>query len=301
VGTAAPALAATVGLVLALALNGRAAHADPCTGISSEGGRFAACFDPGNRLSVTGGNEGFGGGIAIRNTIDFEDEPDLVWKMSHDVADVTRSFDDSELSALIYRGVFLRHSRDGHIVLPIGETPKNIFLPFDIGALVEVGQLRWVRTGSSDLEVVRTAMLVDLARTRDFRTRLAIGPVASWDITFDDSKAIAVTDQRVAPFSSLLVDCHLESHSGLTFGDLRVDGGYAWHTTTSWAPRMRAEADFERVVIAINDRPVALYANALYDSDTKEAIAGIGVRVVLVQRRDPRVSLNPPSVAMAAR
>jgi hypothetical protein len=293
VGAAAPALIAALGLALAA----RVAHADPCTALSTEGGRFAACFDPGNRLSLTMGTDGYGGGIAIRHTIDFEDEPDLVWKMEHAIAEVTHGVSDGDIDAVVYRGRYLRHSRDGHIVLPIGGSPKNIFLPFDIGAFVEVGRLRWLRDARSDLDVIETAVLVDFARTRDFRTRLAIGPVASWDITFDHTGPLAVTDQRVAPFSALLTDLHLESHDGLTLGDLRVEAGSAWHSASGWAPRARAEALLERVVIAVNDRPISLFANAVYDSDSREAIAGIGVRLVLVQRRDPRVSLDPPRVA----
>jgi hypothetical protein len=289
-----------LGTVAALLLVAAPAHADPseCTGLSTEHHRFAACFDPGNRLTLTVGTEGYGGGIAVRHTIDFEDEPDLVWKMDHTIAETTHGLTDGSLSTLIYRGRFLRHARDGHITIPIGNTPKNVFLPFDIGALVEVGRLHYLPTSRSDLDVVSTALLIDLARTRDFRTRFAIGPVGSWDLTFDSTHT--VTDQRVAPFSALLADFHLESHSGLTIADVRADGGYAWHTTGSWAPRIRAEADLERVVVAVNDHPIALYASALYDSDTKEAIAGVGLRVVLVQRRDPRVSLNPPAVAVAA-
>ncbi len=295
-GAASPALAAAIGL----ALFARVAHADPCTGISSEGGRFAACFDPGNRLSLTGASDGYGGGIAVRNTIDFDDEPDLVWKMDHAIAEATYALDGSSLDGLVYRGRYLRHSRDGHIVLPTGGAPKNIFLPFDIGAIVEVGRLHWLRDGRSDVDVIETAILVDFARTRDFRTRLAFGPVASWDVTFDHAQGYAVSDQRVAPFSALLADLHLESRDGLTLGDVRLEGGTAWHSTSGWKPRARAELLLERVVIAINDRPVSLFANAVYDSDSGEKIAGIGVRVVLAQHRDPRVSLDPPHVDTTA-
>ena len=285
---------------LGLALFARVAHADPCTGISSGGGRFAACFDVGNRLSLTLGTDGYGGSIAIRHTIDFEDEPDLVWKMDHAIVQVTHGLDDGEVSGLVYRGRFLRHSRDGHIVLPLGSTPKKVFLPFDIGALVEVGRLRWLRDARSDLDVIETAVLVDFARTRDFRTRFALGPVASWDVAFDHAQRIAIADQRVAPFSALLADLHLEARDGLTFGDVRLEAGTAWHSTSGWAPRTRAEVVFERIVIAVNDRPIALVATAVYDSASGEASAGIGLRVVVVQHHDPRVSLDPPKVATTA-
>jgi hypothetical protein len=305
-----PVRAAVTAALALVAVTAPAARADPdsCTALSSGGGRFAACFDPGNRLSLTAGSEGVGAGIAVRGTIDFVDEPDLVWKMDHAIAEATFALGDAggttdgAFTATLYRGRFLRHARDGHIVIPLGGTPKKVFLPFDIGALVEVGHLYWLPSARSDLQVIETAALVDFARTRDFRTRFAIGPVASWDVAFDHGAAagtaqmpLTVADQRIAPFSALLADLHVESHDGLTLADARLEAGTAWHSTSGWSPHARAEAVLERVVLAVNDRPVALFANAIYDNDTGEKIAGVGLRVVLVQRRDPRVSLSPPA------
>ena len=54
-----------------------------------------------------------------------------------------------------------------------------------------------------------------------------------------------------------------------------------------------AEASLERIVLAINDRPVALFAGVNYDSVRDETIARIGARFVLFDRADPRVSLQP--------
>jgi hypothetical protein len=42
--------------------------------------------------------------------------------------------------------------------------------------------------------------------------------------------------------------------------------------------------------MAINDRPIALYTLARYDSLRAETIAALGVRVVLFERTDPRVA-----------
>jgi hypothetical protein len=294
VGTAARAV------IVVVALAG-VARADPCTGISDGGSRFAACFDPGNRLVLAGASTGVGGELALRHDITFEDEPDLDWKMSHELLDIEYAPESGRFDGLLYRGIFMRHSRDGHVVLPT-DPPRKVFLPFDIGALVEVGHLYWLPSARSDLQVIETAALVDFARTRDFRTRFAIGPVASWDVAFDHGAAagtaqmpLTVADQRIAPFSALLADLHVESHDGLTLADARLEAGTAWHSTSGWSPHARAEAVLERVVLAVNDRPVALFANAIYDNDTGEKIAGVGLRVVLVQRRDPRVSLSPPA------
>jgi hypothetical protein len=55
-----------------------------------------------------------------------------------------------------------------------------------------------------------------------------------------------------------------------------------------------AEATLERIMIAINDRPIALTAGVSYATATDEAIARVGARVVLVHRNDKRVNLKPP-------
>ena len=196
-------------------------------------------------------------------------------------------------SGVVYRGRYLRHARDGHIVLPLG-TPKKVFLPFDIGALAEVGAIRWRAADAiAVLGVVKTAPLIDLSRSRNFRRRLAIGPVARWDIQLE-RHPIAVAHHVVAPFSCALANLHLESQSGRLVGDLRVEAGTAWHGEAGWRPEAVAEATVERIVLAVNDRPIALVLGARYESATDEAIAHVGARVVLFHRRDPRVSLDPP-------
>ena len=280
------ASAALVGAAL-LASAGNA-RADSCVGTSSEGHPFPACFDPGNRLTVSAATDGFGVDLALRHTITFEDEPDLAWKLEHDLLDVQYDSFTDRFAGILYRGRFIRHSRDGHVVIPFGDPPRKLPGRFDIGALFEVGDLRWHGNGDATLEVVKTAALVDLAHTRDFKRRLAFGPVASWNVEMMRSP-IAVVDHRVAPFSSVLAELHLESDNGLTLFDAHGEVGTAWHTGGGWRTQWLAEASLERVVIAINDRPVALFASARYDSSVSDAIAAVGVRFVLVDRADPRV------------
>ncbi|HTR49233.1 MAG TPA: hypothetical protein VMJ10_00920 [Kofleriaceae bacterium] len=286
-GTAAPAL------TIALCAVAAVAHADPCTGTTDAGARFATCFDPGNRLVLDAATSGFGGGIAIRHDITFEDEPDLIWKMSHELANAEWApLDNNRFDGLLYRGIYVRHSRDGHVVLPT-DPPKKIFLPFDIGALVEVGRLETHSPTSATLGIVETAALVDLARSRSARWRAAIGPSASWRVELD-RMPLAISDHAIAPFSSLLVDLHGESDDGLWIGEARGEAGYFWHLDRGWLVEERAEASLERVVLAIDDRPVALYAAVRYESAYAETIAGLGVRFAVFDRADPRVSLHPP-------
>jgi hypothetical protein len=289
VGTAAPAL------LIATVLLGAAspAGAESCTGVAESGGRFATCFDLGNRMSITAGTAGFGMGVAVRHTIKFDDEPDLVWKLEHAGLEANHAVLEDRFSGVVYRGRFLRHARDGHIVIPLGQ-PKKIFLPFDIGAFAEVGRVDWWpdRT-TTRIGVIKAAALIDISRTRDFKRRIAIGPLAKWQVDVPRDH-LAISDHMVSPFSAGLLELHLESNNGRTMGDVRIEAGSTWHSETGWAVDARAEAAVERIVLAVNDRPIAITLNVAYETSTEEATAGVGARIVLFHRRDPRVSLDPP-------
>ena len=268
----------------------RAARAEPCTGTTASGGRFAACFDNGNRLSVTAGSDGFGGALAVRHVITFDDEPDLVWKMEHTMLEATHAGFENRFRGVLYRGRFLRHARDGHIVIPIG-SPKKVFLPFDVGGFAEVGAIRWQPDSAiARLGVVKVAALFDLARTRTFHRRIAIGPVARWDVDVDgDNRELA--EHIVSPFTSGMLELKSETSNGRTVGTIAIEAGTAWRNRIGWQPELRAEASLERIVIAVNDRPIALTLGVGYDSETDRTTARIGARVVLAQHRDPRVRL----------
>ena len=289
--------AASQVVAVAILLAAAPSRADSCTGVTERGARFATCFDPGNRLTLTGdatsaSSIAVGGGIALRHEITFDDDPDLEWKMSHTLIDGSHDTMSSGFDGIVYSGLYLRHSRDGHIVLPFG-VPKKVYLPFDIGALAEVGRFDW-RAGdpTATVSVIRVAPLVDFARTQSERGVLAIGPSAHWDISWDPTMR-AVTEHRVAPFTEGLIDLRLESHDGLTVGDARVEAGTAWRSDTGWRPELRAQASLERTVIAVDDRPVALTAQVQYDSVRSELVASVGARIVLAARTDPRVNLAP--------
>lgn len=286
-GTPTPARLSLFALALVLA--SASAHAENCTGVSGAG-KFALCFDPGNRISVTAGSDGFGGALALRHIVHFDDEPDLVWKLEHTMLDMTHAALTDRFSGALYRGWFMRHARDGHIVLPLG-TPKKVFLPFDVGGFAEVGSIEWRDLPTTRIGVIKTAGLVDFSRTRTFRRRIAIGPSARWDIdVMQDPRSI--TEHFVAPFSTAVANLHLESTNGRLVGDLRAEAGMVWSNLNGWEPNARAEAYLERIMLAINDRPISLVLGVRYESETEETIARVGARIVLFDRHDPRVSLD---------
>jgi len=265
------------------------AHAESCTG-TSPAGKFVLCFDPGNRLSVTAGSDGFGTSVAMRHVIHFDDEPDLVWKLEHTLLDATHAGFEDRFSGVVYRGWFMRHARDGHIVIPLG-TPKKVFLPFDIGAFAEVGSVVWRDQPTTRIGVIKTAGLVDFSRTRTFRRRIAFGPSARWDVDVMQQPR-SITEHFVSPFTTGMANLHLESTNGRLVGDVRAEAGMVWSSKSGWEPGARAEATLERIVLAINDRPISLVLGARYETDTGEAMARVGARIVLFDRRDPRVSMN---------
>jgi hypothetical protein len=278
---------AALAIAAATAFAGSAA-ADPCTGVSSAG-RFALCFDPGNRLSITAGSDGFGATLALRHEIHFDDEPDLVWRLEHTLLDATHAGIENRFSGSLYRAHFIRHARDGHIVIPVGR-PKKVFLPFDIGAFAEVGRVTWSDDSAARLGIVNVAGLVDLARAHSFRGRLAIGPSARWAVDLEQMRALG--DHHVSAFTTGMISLHGESSNGRLVGDLRTEGGMVWHTGRGWEAEVTGEATLERIMLAINDRPIALSLGVRYASETDEAMARVGARIVLAQRRDPRVSLQ---------
>lgn len=284
----------------ALALAAASAIAAParadssCTGTTGSGGRFATCFDLGNRLRLSAGSGGYGGAIQLRHVIRFEDEPDLVWKLEHRFASAEIDWRADHLEGVLYAGRYLRHSRDGHVVLP-GTIPRKIFLPFDVGAEVEVGGIHG-DPGADSLEIgmVRAAALIDLARSPSFRRRLALGAVARWDVDLD-RHPLGLSRHRVTPFSSAVLDAHIESDTGLTAADLAIEGGAAWSSDRGWGPALEARAGVERVLIAVNDRPVSAFFEASYrdlDPGWGDLRAQVGLRFALFQRLDPRVNLR---------
>jgi hypothetical protein len=289
VGTSA---AAGLACALLLAAPPPARAETPCTGITASGGRFATCFDPGNRLFVSAGIDGYGGGIALRHVLRFDDEPDLIWKLEHQILEAHFDRHVDRYHAVVYTGRYLRHARDGHIVLPFS-IGKKIFLPFDIGADAEVGRFSGrIAAPHIDLGVVRTAALIDLSRSESFRRRLCFGAVVRWDARVQ-REPLEVAEHVVAPLTLGVVEAHAESQSGLTVADVRFEGGKSWSIDHGWRTDLSARLSLERILVAINDRPISLILGGHYRGLDEELYGEVAVRFALVQRMDRRVVLRP--------
>lgn len=279
-GAAAKALT-----IVALAIAPATAAAERCVGETDSGERFPTCFDTGNQLFISAGTAGFGGGIRLRHAMRFDDEPDLTWKLEHQLLAGAALGIDREIAAVIYRGRYIRHARDGHLVLPLGK-PKKIFVPFDVGAEASVGEI--IRDHDADgfeLGVVRIAGLLDLARTASFRRRLAIGVLARWDMeVIDAGSELAIAEHRVIPLSGITASAAFESASGLTLGSASFEAGRQWSTLGGWRWGGRARVVAERTLIAINDRPLSIQLEAAARLPDAELRLGINARFAILAK-----------------
>jgi len=260
----------------------RVAHAAPCTSGPADD-PFPICFDPGNRLVLQLGYRGVGGGLDLRHKV-ATDDPDITWRLEHRIAEA--AYDGSAWRGTLYRGRFARHSDDGHIMLPTSP-PRKVFLPFDIGAEADFGA--FVATpGKTQVELglVRTALLFELSRSDSFRRRLVFGIAGRWDVLAPDlHRPFSVAEHFVAPFSLGVAGLHLESDNGLSILDVSVEAGTRFSSQSSWGGVLTATGSVERVVVALNDRPLSLYCQAGWEDPGRGAWVTAGLRFALAGSR----------------
>jgi hypothetical protein len=294
--SAAPATARGLAVAAVLLALCRPAAADECW-VSHRRGPYPVCFDPGNRLRLdaaigavagdsAGGQDGvldrgeLGGAIQLRHVV-AADDPDVTWLLEHQIAAVRIGGDAVRASA--YSGRFVRHASDGRLVLPFGR-PRNLFLPFDIGAEAEVGSLRGsISGGPLHLGAVRTAAVFDLSRTGDFRRRFALGAAARWDIEVDAGSRSARA-HTVAPFSVAAFDLRAESRDGLTAAGLRGEAGAAWSTAVGWRRWVGGEAELERVFLSVQDRPLSVFVSGALEPADESVSGVVGLRIAPLVR-----------------
>lgn len=279
-GTSARSIAVTAALaaLATLLIASQAAHAqgEPCVHTDAWGRVFPVCFDPGNRVLLSASTGGYGGELRVRHRL--SPEPGIWWRLEHRALAAVASAE--RVRGVVYQGRYLRHARDGHIVFPLRPT-KKVFLPFDVGAEAEVGRLDWRYADDAvDLGAVRAALLFELTRASHVRRRLAVGAVARWDMRLGEDVSV-VRAHAVAPFSRALADAYVESRDGLTLAGLRVEAGTAWSSEGGWRESITAEANVERVLIALDDRPLALFVAGGYDGEDRGWRGEVGLRFAL--------------------
>jgi hypothetical protein len=282
--------------LLALALAAQAG--EPCIRTDARGRTFVVCFDPGNRLELTaggvlGGREPVRGGAsevgaAMRWRRDAVTRSGSVeWVRDMTLGEARARFtsgdtDPRAAAVLAWRGTFVRHRASPFVLVP-GPRPFRVPFPFDVGLLAEFGGAAWDASRRRELDVipVRSALLFDLAARARLR-RLAFGPEVSWAVHVAKG---AQPVHRVVPFSGGVVDALAESADGLLAARLTLRGGSSLSVPGGAETYLEASAGIERVVLAVNDRPVAIYAEGAVrgGASGRGAEAGVGLRIGLLR------------------
>jgi hypothetical protein len=175
------------------------------------------------------------------------------------------------IDGALYRGLFLRQSREGTLTLPV-TPPLALTLPFDVGVRIEVGGLRgalWPEPGGPpvDARVFHGEVLADFWRSRQAGRWLTVGVGGRYDVGLrrDDAGA-PLRDHRVSPMSTLAVAFHSERADGLAAGGVRAEASHRWSSARGWERAYRVDADIELTPLAANDRPIALFAIVTADT-----------------------------------
>jgi hypothetical protein len=250
------------------------------------GRRFRIRFDPASQISLglhtafTGGPEDLGHswelglGYSLRSVLEFVQDDDRIrWQLDHRVLGsrigMAASGDLPELDLTAYAGSYLRHTDFPYLTLPT-DPPRRFYFPFDIGMQVEAGRLELSSLNDTDqllrLGVVRAAVLLDPWRSgRDGNSlEFGLGVRYHLDILGDPGLEDGRTIHRVAPFTDLSVRFRYQDADGLTVLDLQARLFPHWASSSGWTMATEGIARMERVLVAVNDQPVALVLSATF-------------------------------------
>jgi len=248
-----------------------AAAGDPCLVIDEAGRSFPTCFDPGNRVEVAAGvraarQDHQAGGQALLLSAAWRWRSDLAgqagaieWRRDQALLDAGASLRHGaveEARALAWRGTLVRRLAEPFILLP-GPRPVRLPFPFDVGVSVQAGGLRWERARERevDLTVLRSTLLLDLARHLGPVRRAAFGPELSYDLWLSRGDRPV---HLLVPFTAAALEVALESADGLWLGGLSARSGAAVRVPGGLAGFASGTLSLERVLVAVNDRPVSL-------------------------------------------
>jgi hypothetical protein len=287
-----PTLTSMLALALASWPNTPRAHAAPSSSATSwttdhDGRRFRVRFDPGHRL-FAGVAAAVGAAGPARPAATLElglslraapppAEAEVFWKRDHHIGHLRLATQPGgfAVAGQLYRGVFLRHSREGSLIIPT-TPPLRLALPFDLGVRVELGRFTRQAAGADvpgglEAELVRGEALVDFLRSERPGRWLGVGWLGSYDVrlgSLPDGRG--ARDHRVMPMTALGVSGRGETDGGLCAGGFRGQWGRAWSTGAGWHSVLRVEAELEVTPLAINDLPVSLALAAGYETATRE-------------------------------
>ena len=264
-------------MIAAALLVALAAAGDPCLATDAAGQPFRTCFDPGNRVEAGVGlragaaGAGKGGGEAALDL-------SAAWRWRSDTHGTsgavewlrdqaaleggTRLAGGDALAAEVlgWRGVYVRRLAEPFVLLP-GPRPIRLPFPFDVGVAVEVAGLRWerARERTLDLDLLRSTLLLDLARHLPGLRRAAIGPELAYGLALTRGRAPV---HALVPFTGGRASLVAASADGLWSGELSARAGGRLRVPGAFGGYAEGRARLERVVLAVDDQPISLALDA---------------------------------------
>ena len=243
----------------------------------SEAGRFRVEFDPGNRVELgvcvmahtdsgeTSAGSAFHFSLTRRRQGNDLDE---AWKLETHLLDSfagrvgPRGNRRPYLDVQGLHGTYIRFSSDPHLTLPTTE-PRYIWFPFSPG--VTVGALRF-QQGLADaweLSVVDAGLILDAARSPAPGTRAWFGVSGEYALTRYGRPTEPLTvEQVLSPFGTGIAGFSYEWGGGLYAVSADAAFGTQWSTHRGWSLHGEGAARVSATPIAINDRPLVLFAEA---------------------------------------
>ncbi|MFT3916872.1 MAG: hypothetical protein QM704_23150 [Anaeromyxobacteraceae bacterium] len=273
-----PALA-----LAALLVASAAAAADaPCRLTDARGRTFPVCFDPGSRLELAGGGAaGDGGAWALRAGLRWRNDARspagaLEWLRDQTFLAVGLSAGGSPrspwaggprldaASGVAWSGTFVRRRTSPFLLVP-GPAPLRIPFPFDVGLRAEAGAAAWEAARPDRLRVLplRAALLLDVGSLLGLR-RAAFGPEAAWEADLERGRH---PSSRAVPFTGGVASLRAESRDGLLAAEVDARAGSALPIDARGkaGAYLRASASAEWTVLAVNERPLALFVEGSVD------------------------------------
>jgi len=249
-------------------------EAPPAWHVDPQGRTFRVGFDPGSRWLLGGGLAAswsgetggpVGGqletGVLYRHIAAIPAEG-AAYKLYHEALLSRLWLDEqgaSRLSTTLYTGRFMRWSRDGRIVLPTSP-PKRVPFPMNIGLEAAIGDIDFAELGSGyglDIGVLRAELLLDVWRRRRLGSYAQFGLGPSYQLRLWGRDEELGVDHVVAPFTQGSFALRHESADGRHSVGARLYGGYALSSEHGSGGRAGAAADYEAIVIAVNDLPIS--------------------------------------------
>ncbi len=247
------------------------------------GRRVRVRFDPSSRVWLGGVVAAIPGATrgavvaGLEGSIDYERRSEsgprgerVRWQLDHRVLTTTIYPGVGPLlapmDATLYRGTYLRHAERAYLTFP-SSPPRRVPFPFDIGLDVALGSL-WVPAGPDEtvrIGAARTGVVLDPWRSGVVGRSLELALVARYDLDWAPGVPGAKLVHRIAPLTSPQARLRWQDDAGLT----RISMQAAWIPQWSSAGAFRADAAeahgrVERVLVAVNDQPLALALSADY-------------------------------------